>query len=853
MLIGASLPGSGNNPTNENIMSRLTYQYECNSPVASTPAAGMRKWFAPLRQILLVAASLILTCGTPAMASFQGTGGTADRSSAGTVKNRGEIYTVAAHEEPDCTNVVEFVPALPEFPIDIMVFLSENFYFDLNVLNAPSGPTVSNGFYGAWCVKFDFPIETNKVYQGTLHYSYGHGVPLHMELFDWPRINYILNHKGGASAEDIQTAIWYFSGQPAGEPLVLNGVAQALVDDAMANGQCFVPGSCDRFAVIIDTGESSGIQWLILETVMPSNPAIVVTKLCGPAPTVAGGVQTFAGTVTNTGDITLTNVFVFDDQPAPQTWILGPITLAPGEGTNFSGSYSVPGITNIFTNLVTTFETNTFDVVTTNIVLLLMTNSVPVLATNTVVELTTNSVPVLTTNVVNVTVTNNTLTVTTNGTAPFFGTINPVTEGVVDRFSVPANLNGLTYADEDKGYGATQFYSIREDSDASYFATITAGTALVTDRFDASSRVFDSLTFAAPDVGYGPVIFYSLSHDNAGVSSFGTIKPGGAVGVVEDQFVAGNDFDSITFSATDVGYGANLFYYVRHDVSGASFFGTINPAQPGTITDRFSVGNNVDSLVFSATDVGYGANNFYYLRHDSDGVSTFGTILVTGLNTGTVTDRFEVGNHAHELTFTTTDTGFGANLFYFLREGTNFSTNTVTTYTTNSTDVVETNFVDNVTTNNVDVVSTNYVDVVSTNSVPVISTNSYPEITTNIVSVVTTNTLPGISTNTVTASGTDTCQGNIVTATATCTGSIEPVPPIIGGPGVPPPTFINGTFGLSFATEMGVSYTVQHKTTLSDPWTNLPGMPVIGNGGVITVMDSAAGQPSGFYQVVLTP
>ncbi len=836
-------------------MSTLSYNSECNRLVATIPAVGLRKLFSPWRLSLLLAASLFLTCATPAAASFQRSGIALDPSSAVTSQNRGESYTVAAHEEPDCTNVVEFVPALPGFPVEFTVFLSDNFYFDLNVLNVPSGPTISNGFYGAWCVKFDFPIETNKVYEGTVHFSYGDGIPLHMQLFDWPRINYILNHKGSASAEDIQTAIWYFSGRPAGEPLVLNGVAQALVDDAMANGQCFVPGPCERFAAIIDTGETLGIQWLILETGMPSNPAIVVTKFCGPAPTTAGGLQTFFGTVTNTGNITLTNVFVFDDQPAPETWVLGPITLAPGEGTSFNGSYSVPGITNISTNLVTTLETNLVDFVTTNIVLFVLTNTVPVLTTNTVAEVVTNTVPVLTTNIVNVIATNSTITVTTNATAPSFGTINPVTEGVVDRFSVPPNLHGLTYADEDKGYGATQFYSTREDttSGTHYFETITAGTAAVTDRFDASSRDFDSLTFAAPDVGYGPVIFYSLSHDNFGVSTFGTIKPGGVVGVVEDQFVAGNDFDSITFSATDVGYGANLFYYVRHDEFGNSTFGTINPAQPGTITDRLTIGSDVIALVFTATDAGYGANNFYYLRQNSDGVTTFGTIFVTGLTTATVTDRFVVGDHAHELTFTATDTGYGPNLFYFLREGTNFSTNVITTVTTNSTSVVQTNFVDIVTTNDVGSVSTNYIDVVTTNSVPVVSTNSYPLITTNSLSVVTTNTIPGVSTDTVTASGTDICQGITVTATATCTGSVGPIQPVIGGPGVPPPTYSNGSFGLSFATEVGVSYTVQHKTSLSDPWTDLPGMPVVGIGGVLTIMDSSAGQPSGFYRVVLTP
>lgn len=46
------------------------------------------------------------------------------------------------------------------------------------------------------------------------------------------------------------------------------------------------------------------------------------------------------------------------------------------------------------------------------------------------------------------------------------------------------------------------------------------------------------------------------------------------------------------------GYGANLFYYLRQDVSGRSTFGTINPTPGGIATDRYTVGTNFDALVF---------------------------------------------------------------------------------------------------------------------------------------------------------------------------------------------------------------------------------------------------------------
>ena len=47
----------------------------------------------------------------------------------------------------------------------------------------------------------------------------------------------------------------------------------------------------------------------------------------------------------------------------------------------------------------------------------------------------------------------------------------------------------------------------------------------------------------------------------------------------------------------DLGYGPNLFYFLRHDNTNFSTFGTI--AASGAITDRFGVGSNFDALTFA--------------------------------------------------------------------------------------------------------------------------------------------------------------------------------------------------------------------------------------------------------------
>jgi len=70
--------------------------------------------------------------------------------------------------------------------------------------------------------------------------------------------------------------------------------------------------------------------------------AIRVAKFCPPAPVRVGAVLTFTGYVTNAGNVTVTNVVVLNSAPAPNTLVLGPTNLAPGQAIAFSGSYETP-------------------------------------------------------------------------------------------------------------------------------------------------------------------------------------------------------------------------------------------------------------------------------------------------------------------------------------------------------------------------------------------------------------------------------------------------------------------------------------------------------------------------------
>ena len=74
--------------------------------------------------------------------------------------------------------------------------------------------------------------------------------------------------------------------------------------------------------------------------VVNSTPGLTVTKVCPAQPTAPGAVLRYTGTVSNTGDVTLVNVTVFNNRPVDGSPVFGPVTLAPGESASFAGSYT---------------------------------------------------------------------------------------------------------------------------------------------------------------------------------------------------------------------------------------------------------------------------------------------------------------------------------------------------------------------------------------------------------------------------------------------------------------------------------------------------------------------------------
>ena len=66
---------------------------------------------------------------------------------------------------------------------------------------------------------------------------------------DWDLVNYLINHKHpDATSDDIQSAIWYFIDGGV-YPSDLEAIS--MVEDAILNGEGFVPGTGEWLAVYV--------------------------------------------------------------------------------------------------------------------------------------------------------------------------------------------------------------------------------------------------------------------------------------------------------------------------------------------------------------------------------------------------------------------------------------------------------------------------------------------------------------------------------------------------------------------------------------------------------------------------
>ena len=162
---------------------------------------------------------------------------------------------------------------LPPNPVTMAVYDGTISYFDTVLSDVPSGYDVTNGTYLGWCIDIRYDIPRDTDFSVMLYSSCAPPAGLVGER--WDMINYILNHKQGEMM-DIQQAIWYFMKYPDGTPEAAwrpgytpTPAAQAIVDDAMANGAGFVPEPGEVVAVICYPDEETQITIIELRKWVP--------------------------------------------------------------------------------------------------------------------------------------------------------------------------------------------------------------------------------------------------------------------------------------------------------------------------------------------------------------------------------------------------------------------------------------------------------------------------------------------------------------------------------------------------------------------------------------------------------
>jgi len=159
---------------------------------------------------------------------------------------------------------------LPLSPVTIEVFNGGGSFFDIVLSKVPQGYDVTNKAYRGWCVdrRYLMPLSP-ATHQVTLFSSYY--PPPGFIAKKWNMVNYILNHKQGVS-EDIQEAIWYFINMMDGYTPP-SATAQAIVNDALANGSNFNPEAGQVLAVICYTTVPE-VQITIIEYFLSKGPRL---------------------------------------------------------------------------------------------------------------------------------------------------------------------------------------------------------------------------------------------------------------------------------------------------------------------------------------------------------------------------------------------------------------------------------------------------------------------------------------------------------------------------------------------------------------------------------------------------
>jgi hypothetical protein len=261
---------------------------------------------------------------------------------------------------------------------------------------------------------------------------------------------------------------------------------------------------------------------------------------------------------------------------------------------------------------------------------------------------------------------------------------------VTPRWAVGGDLAGFHHMAQNLGLtggAANNLYSITNKpipmgGNTLAFKFYVAGSGSATPHSDIGSKLtpdsYSALTSADPDVGYGSVNFYLIHHKGT-TDYFTAITPGSATSssVTDEKPMSGpggpdtvtgeSGYFGLTFAAANLGYGLNNFYYLRNDSdTGTVKFGTLAPALLGLSADQFDIGaGGFKALAFTGSNVGYGTDKMYYTRLDPiTGYTILGMLDPALDSLRRTADIANLGSVYSTLTFAAGDIGYGPNRFY---------------------------------------------------------------------------------------------------------------------------------------------------------------------------------------------
>jgi hypothetical protein len=257
------------------------------------------------------------------------------------------------------------------------------------------------------------------------------------------------------------------------------------------------------------------------------------------------------------------------------------------------------------------------------------------------------------------------------------------------HWAIRPNLSGFHFMAQNMGLtggAANQFYSLKGSAlpsgDITGFTYYVATSLFGTDHQDISVKLtnieanstYSGLTSADPDLGtaYGAVRLYTIHHTTGG-DFLTVIKTSSATAsdVSDPKPMSGpggtgTGYFGLTFSADNLGSGADVFYYLRTDPSDQHIkFGSLAPALASAPADLFDLGLcGAKALAYTADQITtrYGVSQMYFLRLDPiTGFTIFATLNPV---TGKASDIANLGSVYNTLTYVPGDVGYGSTQFY---------------------------------------------------------------------------------------------------------------------------------------------------------------------------------------------